>query len=126
MARSHLYLPIVSAAGDIISPIVVRLLVPGTTTLITDTVYSGVTGSGAYTPPFLVNSGVVNVYLNAPRRVRLGITPSGQSEFFLDDVDVLPDPGITVYGIGAMAITNSPSAAGQTLIADSATTAHWG
>lgn len=125
MARAHLYLPIASAAGDVLEGISVRLLDPGTTNPIADTVYSGPSGGGSYAQPYTVATGVLDVYLDAPRRVRIGVTPPGQAEFFLEDVDVNPDSTAVVYGTGAMRITNAPGGAGWTLKSVTATTAQW-
>ena len=125
MGRAHLYLPIASAAGDVLEGITVRLLDPGTTTPIAETIYSGPSGSGSYAPPFVVSTGVLDFYLDAPRRVRIGVTPPGQAEFFLEDVDVNPDSTLVVYGTGAMKITNAPGGANWLLKSINATTAQW-
>jgi hypothetical protein len=95
--RAHLYLPVVNASGDIQSP-TVRLLEPGTTTLINDggsptPIYTSDTGSTVYANPFVPSGGVIDIYLDYPRRVKLGITLPGQGELPIDNIDiVVPSP----------------------------------
>lgn len=133
MARAHLYKPIVTTAGDIVAPVNVRVLNPGGVELLTNgdgspaVVYSGPTGEAAYVngpPSYLTfTDGIIDFYLDRPQRVRLGVTPSGQNEFFLDDVDVLSDS--VVSAPSAVRITNVPTGVGQILVATSTTTAEW-
>lgn len=133
MARAHLYQPIVTTAGDLVYPINVRILNAGTGTLLTNpdgtpaTIYSGPSGGSAYVngPPSYItfNDGIIDFYLDRPQRVRLGITPSGQNEFFLDDVDVTTDAILSAPL--PLRITNTPTQVGQVLTATSATTAEW-
>lgn len=95
--RAHLYMPVVNASGDIQSP-TVRLLEPGTTTLINDggtptPIWTSDAGVTVYANPFVPTGGVIDVYLDYPRRVRLGITLPGQGELFIEDQDiVVPSP----------------------------------
>lgn len=91
--RAHMYLPVVNATGDIQSPSV-RLLEPGTTTLINDggtptPIYTADTGSTLQANPWVPTGGVIDVYLDYPRRVRLGVTLPGQGELFIEDVDIV-------------------------------------
>lgn len=91
--RSHLYLPVVNASGDIQTP-TVRLLEPGTTTLINDggtatSLFTTDTGVEVYANPYVPIGGVIDLYLTYPRRVRLGVTLPGQGELFIEDVDIV-------------------------------------
>lgn len=92
--RAHMYLPVVNATGDIQAPSV-RLLEPGTTTLINDSgtptpIYTADTGSTTQANPWVPTGGVIDVYLDYPRRVRIGVTLPGQGELFIEDQDILP------------------------------------
>lgn len=89
MTRAHLYRPVVDADGNVQSDLLVRVLQPDTQTPITAPMYSTATGPAELGNPMSVPGGVISFYLDKPQRVRLGITASGGTEYFYDDVDVL-------------------------------------
>lgn len=87
--RAHLYRPITDSLGNIRQGAVVRVLEPGTDTLIPDTLYVGEVGLTALPNPFTTSSGVIDFYLDTPRRIRLGVKVGSESERFAEAVDVL-------------------------------------
>jgi hypothetical protein len=88
--RAHLYKTLTDASGAILQNCTVRVLQPGTTTALVDTLWSDdTTTTQPLANPFTASNGIVNVYLDTPQRVRLGVTPPGMSEIFFDDLDVL-------------------------------------
>jgi hypothetical protein len=86
--RAHFYKPIQNLAGDVQPNAVVRVLQPGTTTPITEQIFVGPSGSTEYSQPISFANGIVDFYLDAPKRVRLGVTLPTQAEVFFEDVDV--------------------------------------
>lgn len=91
--RAHFYAPIQNTAGDIQTNSTVRVLQPGTTTLISDPLYPDDETPTVMSNPFIADQGVVSIYMDTPQRVRLGVTLPGQSEVFLEDIDVLAVTG---------------------------------
>lgn len=88
MPRAHFSRPVQDASGDVQLNAVVRVLQPGTTTPITDTIYAAATGGTTRTNPFTYTDGVISFYLDTPQQVRLGVTIGAAPEVFFDDVDV--------------------------------------
>lgn len=126
MARARLYLPVVTTTGDLIPNVLIEILDPGSTSRIAETIYSGPTGPSAYTQPFIVADGKLSIYLDQPRRVRVGVTPSGQAEFYVDDLDVNYQADLVVHtNATVMQITNAPAGAGSVLTSVTTTTAQW-
>jgi hypothetical protein len=94
--RAHLYKPITNITGDVQSGTVVRVLqpdaIPEAAVSIIDPVFVGKTGIDEAGTTFTVTNGVVDVWLDAPQYVMLGLTPPGALEYFIDNVAVLsPD-----------------------------------
>lgn len=96
MTRSHLYGVATDIEGKAQENASIRVLQPGTTTLIADPIYSTDTTVVSLGNPFITPSGQISIYLDTPQRVRLGISPVGASERFIEDIDV----GLTTGGTG--------------------------
>lgn len=90
--RAHYYRLLIDTEGNLVSDCTVRVLVPGTTNLIPETLYADDTTATAMANPFLSSDGQVNFYLDQPRRVRLGISAPDTPEKFYENVDVLGIP----------------------------------
>ena len=86
--RAHLYKPVVDTAGNVVPNINVALLQPGTETSITEQVYTGPTGSNTFGSTFDVPDGIIKIYLAAPKRVRIKVTPVGGAPVYFEDIDV--------------------------------------
>jgi trimeric autotransporter adhesin len=121
--RAHHYSVIQNAAGDLQPDSVVRVLQPGTETLIGDPVYPDNTTVTPMTNPFTSADGTINFYLDLPQRVRLGVTRPGQNEVFLDDIDLILDATSTFdqnhtgAGINSMTIGTGSSSPGAGTVA---------
>lgn len=113
MARFHLYMVATDVAGNALENAVIRILQPGTETVIADPIYSNDTTLTATPNPFTTASGLISIYLDNAQRVRIGVTPSGAVEKFIDDIDV----GGT---IGAGASTHVGAGTGSTVVGLSA------
>lgn len=86
--RAHLLRPLQDAAGNLVTDAIVRVLMPGTTTLIVDTLYVDDSSGLTLSNPWETTSGSVNFYLQTPQRVRIGVTVGTAPEAFIEDVDV--------------------------------------
>lgn len=80
--------PIVDSSGNLITNASVRVLQPGTTIPITDTLWQLSSGGSAQSQPWVPSDGNINFYLDRPQTVRIGITPNGGTESFFEDIDV--------------------------------------
>jgi hypothetical protein len=122
-----MYFPVVDNHGDVQSGITARFYEPGTTTPISETIYALPSGGSELSQPVSFESGVVDAYLAKPKRVRVGIQPTGQAEFYLEDHEFLPAGNNLVVTTGTViTILGNPTAAGQTLISNDDGTFHWG
>jgi hypothetical protein len=98
MTRAHFYRPVFEAVdhGIVGNDVHVGLLTgasvalynPGTTTIISDTLFTSDSGGTTLTNPFISSNGTVDFYLNTPRRVDMGITPVGGTEIIVSNLDV--------------------------------------
>lgn len=118
--RAHLYKPIMDISGDLQSNIAVRILqpdaMPEDALPIEDPVFAAKTGATEVGDAFEITNGVIDVWLDNPQYVMLGLTPLGLMEYFIDNVAVLaPFPVV---------VTGTPTA-GQVLTADGAGNATW-
>lgn len=126
MTRSHLYAVATDAAGNAQENAVIRLLQPGTTTLIAAPIYDSDTNVVSISNPFTSTSGQISVYLDTPQRVRIGIAPVGGAERFIEDIDVGAagggsgdsdhvgsGSGSTRIGLGSTSIGSGSLAVGQ-------------
>lgn len=89
MTRAHLYRPIIDRAGNVREGAVVRVFVPGTKTLVNDTLYASDTGTEQLSNPLICADGIINFYIDQPRRVTLGIKYGSQDEVFFEGIDVV-------------------------------------
>jgi hypothetical protein len=105
--RAHCYRLIQDAAGDLQPNSVIRVLQPGTETLISDPLYPDNATVSSMTNPFISVDGTLNFYLDVPQRVRLGVTKPGSDEIFFDDVDILLDSNASIDQSHTGAGTNS-------------------
>jgi hypothetical protein len=88
MPRSHYYSVAQDTAGNALENAVVRVLQPGTQNPIAASIYATDTDVVAMANPFTTASGQVSFYIDTPQRIRLGITPVGGVERFVEDIDV--------------------------------------
>ena len=90
--RAHLYRVITNAAGDIQPATVVRLMVadtlPSDNMLVTVPVYTSKTGPTLAGSTFTVANGIIDVWMDAPQFVMLGLTPPGVAEYFVNNAGV--------------------------------------
>lgn len=89
--RAHYNRAIVDDQGNLIVGCSVRVIDPATSLTLSDTLFAGETGSTSKTNPFVADDGVVDFYLDAQARVRLGITRPevGSAEYYVEGADVL-------------------------------------
>lgn len=117
--RAHFDRPLLDPLGNRVPIAQVRVLVPGTTDLISELLFADDASGATLTNPFSIADGEVDFYLEAPRRVRLGITVGTGQEGFWDDVDVSaaatdsvhPGSGLNSTGVGLGAIAAESSTA---------------
>lgn len=98
--RAHLYRVITNAAGDAQDGTVVRVLQPDALPVeavpVTDPVFAdkvGVTEAGTI---FTATNGIIDVWMDTPQYVMLGLTAPLQVEYFVDNVSVLAPPEVIV------------------------------
>lgn len=118
MTRVHFYRPVQNATGDLVPGVSVRLLQPGTTTLITATVYDTLVTLTPKTNPWTSPGGVIDFYLDVAQTVRVGVTPPGEPETFFEDVSVGGAGGGAASG-GTIVTVNSDPGPNVTLSLDS-------
>lgn len=82
MTRAHLYRPIQDNLGNLRVGAIVRVLDPATLQAIVEPMYTSDAGLDVLPNPFTANAGVVDIYLDRPRRVLLGIRVGNEAEFF--------------------------------------------
>lgn len=88
--RAHFSEALLDNTGNLVSTSTsVRVLMPGTTTLISDLLYADASSGTTLSNPFVIANGKLSFYLADPQRVRLGVTVTGSPEEFFDDLDVL-------------------------------------
>lgn len=88
MAREHLQKPLQDIEGNLLLDAMVRLLDPTTHAPIPETIYSAATGTDTRAQPFSAEGGVLDVYLDRPRTVDVGVTVPGAPEFVIHNVDI--------------------------------------
>lgn len=137
--RAHFTRPVTDEQGDLLPNVQVSLFNPGTTTLIDQVVYSTDTGNNVMSNPFVSSTGVIDIYLDQPTRVRVGIVQGNLPMQFYEDVDVLMagadsqhtgtgpfslviGSGATAAGDSAVSLGNGASAAGNSAVAIGAAT----
>jgi hypothetical protein len=114
--RAHFSRPVTNQAGDLLPNVQVFVYEPGTTTLITDVVYSADTGTAVLTNPFVSDTGLVDFYLDNPKRVRLGIVQGTSPIQYQDGIDVIAAGSDSLHlgaGLQSIVIGTGASAAGN-------------
>src|SRR5207244_2067899 len=119
----HYPRPGTDESGALRPNVQVTLFLPGTTTPISDVVYSTDTGNNVLTNPFVSGTGVVDFYLDSPKRVRLAVIQGNTPVQYYEDVDVLaagsdsPHTGAgtnsIMIGVGATSAGNNSTVVGQ-------------
>ncbi|GAA1978777.1 glycosyl hydrolase family 28-related protein [Kitasatospora viridis] len=113
--RAHFSRPYLDSAGNRVPQAQVRILEAGTNVQISETIYTDGSTGAVKTNPFFTNGGDVSFYLDAPSRVKIGITSPGNPEEFWEDLDVTA-PGLdSVHagsGANSMQVGSGAAAAG--------------
>lgn len=86
--RAHLLRPLQDGQGNLVLSATIRVLNPGTTDLIVQTLYVDDSSSLTLSNPVVITDGWIDVYLASPQRVRLGVTVGTAPEQYVEDVDV--------------------------------------
>jgi len=89
--RGHFNRAVMDRAGNLIPGCTIRLIdsADGITTL-SDPIYTTGIGTGTLPNPFICDTGVIDFYLESPKRVRIGVTKPGSGvEVVFDAADVL-------------------------------------
>lgn len=118
--RAHFTRPVTDEQGDLLPNVQVTLYDPGTTTPISQTIYSTNTGNNVLSNPYISSTGVIDIYLDQPTRVRIGIVQGGLPVQYYEDVDVLAagsDSQHTGTGPFSLVIGTSASSAGDSAVA---------
>ncbi len=120
--RAHFTRPVTDDQGDLLPNVQVTVYEPGTTTLISQTLYSTDTGNNVLSNPFVSSTGVIDIYLDTPARVRFGLIQGNLPVQYYEDVDVLAagsdsqhtgtGPVSLMIGVGASANGDSSTALG--------------
>jgi len=97
MARAHLYRPITDASGDLQEGTIVRVLQPDSNPItaqpVTGAVYASKTGDAVLGTTFTASDGVIDLWMDDPQYVLLGLTPIAANEYFVDNVPVVGPGG---------------------------------
>lgn len=88
MAREHLYMLIVDREGNLQEGAEVRLLQPHTLNLIAVPIYEADVGNNVIGNPFEIDSGIIDIYVDNPIRVRIGVRIGSSAEQFIEDIDI--------------------------------------
>lgn len=118
--RAHFTRPVTDEQGDLLPNVQVSLFEPATTTLISQVVYSTDTGSNVLSNPYVSSTGIIDVYLDQPTRVRIGIVQGNLPMQFYEDVDILAagsDSAHTGSGPFSLVIGNGAASAGDSAVA---------
>lgn len=132
--RAHFNRALLDLEGNQIATAQVRLLVPGGTDPYGQTIYADASSGTTLTNPWTTTSGEVDFYLDAPDRVKIGITVGASPEEFWDNVDVTAvgtdsthpgtgalslqiGSGATASGVHAVALGQAAQATGDLTVA---------
>lgn len=117
--RAHYTRPVTDQQGNLLPQAQVTVYEPGTTTPVSDVLYSTDSGT-VITNPFISSTGVIDLYLDHPKRVRLGVIQGNQPVQYYEDVDVLAagsDSQHTGAGLNSLAIGLSATSVGNNSVA---------
>jgi hypothetical protein len=90
MSRAHLFRSLQDAAGNLQRGATVNLYQPGTTTLITATIYADGSTNNPLSQPIACPDGFLSVYFDLPARFRVGVTPyGGGTEVLFEGIDAI-------------------------------------
>ena len=137
--RAHFTRPVTDEQGDLLPNVQISLFEPATTTLISQVVYSTDTGNNVLNNPYVSSTGIIDIYLDQPTRVRIGIVQGNLPMQFYEDVDVLAagsdsehtgsgpnslvvGPGASSAGDSSVSLGSAASAAGNNAVAAGAAT----
>lgn len=115
--RAHYIRPVTDDQGVLLPDVQVTVYDPGTTTLITPVLYGSDAGSDVLSNPYTSSTGVIDFYLDVPRRVRIGMVQGGLPVQYYEDVDVLAagiDGQHQGVGLNSTALGISATADGDT------------
>ncbi len=96
MARARFSKAVIRRVSGVPADGTVEVFDNTTATRVTDTLFAADTGPDALPNPFSFTAGLVEFYLDSPRRVRLVITPNGAAAQTFDNVDVPAAAGGTM------------------------------
>lgn len=118
--RAHYTRPVTDQQGDLLPNVQVTLYEPGTTTMITDVIYADGTSANVLSNPFTSNTGIINFYLDNPKRVDLAIAQGNLPMQTYADVDVIAAGADSLHlgtGLLSLVIGDSASSAGNNSVA---------
>jgi hypothetical protein len=101
--RAHYQTTIVDNAGNVVTGAVVRVLNPGASDLYSGTLYNTATTTTPLANPFTSADGLINLYAEAPVRVRIGVTVGSNPEYYVEDADLLLPPAASNIFVGSTA-----------------------
>jgi hypothetical protein len=87
--RAHFTRPVTDQQGNLLPNVQITIYDPGTTDLISDTIYSTDVGTNVLSNPFVSNTGILDIYFDVPRRIRIGIVQGTLPVQYYEDVDIL-------------------------------------
>lgn len=88
MARPHLYMLIVDAEGNLQEGTEVALYQPATTDPIPVPIYETDAGASVIGNPFIIDDGIIDIYVEDPLRVRIGVRIGSSAEQYIEDIDI--------------------------------------
>lgn len=118
--RAHYTRPVTDQQGDLLPNVQVTVNEPGTATPITEVIYADGTSANVLSNPFVSSTGIINFYLDNPKRVDLVIAQGTLPVQTYADVDVLAAGADSLHlGVGllSLVIGDSASAAGDSSVA---------
>lgn len=118
--RAHFTRPVTDQQGDLLPNVQVSVYEPATTDLIPDIVYSTDTGTNVLNNPFVSDTGIIDIYLDNPKRIRLGIIQGSLPVQYYEDVDVLAAGSDSLHsgaGTDSLMIGPAASAPGNSSVA---------
>lgn len=87
--RAHFTRPVTDEQGDLLPNVQVTVFEPGTVTPISQVLYTSDSGNNVLNNPFVSATGIIDIYLDQPARVRIGVVQGNLPMQFYEDVDVL-------------------------------------
>lgn len=105
MVREHYRQAVIDTAGNLVPTFDVRILDADTDALLGESIFVDDTTATEHPNPWQVTTGVIDFYLDQPRRVHIGVTREGEAEVLFSDVhvgpvsalDLVPSDGDSAY-----------------------------